>query len=501
METCGPQAGPSLLWSTSRNKSRQVAKRAAQEVFLLVVLVLGLLQGCVSLVTVGPDYAPPEPKMPDAWHQASTEGLAEGQANLQTWWITLNDPMLTALVKRAGEGNLDLKVAVARIREARARLGIASGEQFPNIDGQGFFERSRVSEGIVKAVPPSQDRTDNFYGIGLDSTWEIDFWGRIKRSVESADARLDASVEDTRDVLVLLFADVASNYVEVRSLQARIRFARSNVQTQRRTLRLTKDRLEAGIAPELDVRQAELNLASTESVIPTLEILLVQAINRLGVLLGEPPSALHAELAQPAPIPVPPDEVTVGLPADLLRQRPDIRRAERELAAQVAQIGVATADLYPRFSLLGTFALEATDGVKFFDWSNRSFGFGPSFRWNIFDGGRVRNNIKAQDALTEQALVRYERTVLAGLEDVENAIVAYARERERRKILARAVVAAQRSAEIVEEAYKIGLTDFQNVLDTQRSLFVQQDEIAKSEGDVTQNLIRIYRALGGGWAP
>lgn len=477
------------------------ANRTIHKSLLPGALALGLLQGCVTLVTVGPDYTPPETKMPDAWHQAATEGLAEGEANLQTWWDTLNDPVLADLIDRAGQGNLDLKEAVARIREARARLGIASGEQFPDIDGQGFFERSRTSKGITEAVPPPQDRTDNFYGMGLDSSWEIDFWGRIKRSIESADASLKASIEDYRDVVVLLLADVASNYVEVRALQARIRLARANVEIQRRTLQLTKDRLEAGIAPELDVRQAELNLATTESVIPTLQILLVQAINRLGVLLGEHPSTLHAELAKPASIPKPPEEVTVGLPADLLRQRPDIRRAERSLAAQTAQIGVATADLYPRFSLLGTFALEAVDGVKFFDSGNQAYGFGPAFRWNIFDGGRIRNNIKAQDALTEQVLVRYENTVLRALEDVENSMVAYVQERDRREALARSVVAAERSVEIVEQAYIIGLTDFQNVLDTQRSLFEQQDALAESEGDVTQNLIRIYKALGGGWAP
>ncbi len=479
----------------------KVANRAIHKSLLPGALALGLLQGCVTLVTVGPDYTPPETEVPDAWHQAATEGLAEGEANLQTWWGTLNDPVLIGLIERAGQGNLDLKEAVARIREARARLGIASGEQFPDIDGQGLFERSRVSKGVADAVPPPQDRTDNFYSIGLDSSWEIDFWGRIKRAVESADASLKASIEDYRDVVVVLLADVASNYVEVRALQARIRTARGNVEIQRRTLQLTKDRLEAGIAPELDVRQAELNLATTESVIPTLQILLVQAINRLGVLLGEPPSTLHAELAQPAPIPKPREEVTVGLPADLLRQRPDIRRAERALAAQTAQIGVATADLYPRFSLLGTFALEAVDGVKFFDRGNQAYGFGPAFRWNIFDGGRIHNNIKAQDALTEQALVRYENTVLRALEDVENSMVAYVQERDRREALARSVAAAERSVEIVEQAYIIGLTDFQNVLDTQRSLFEQQDALAESEGDVTQNLIRIYKALGGGWAP
>ena len=485
----------------SRDKVRHVTRRAAHELFILVALAVGLLQGCVSLVTVGPDYTPPETKMPDAWHQAATKGLAEGRADLQTWWVTLNDPVLDNLIRRAGKGNLDLKGAVARILQARASLGIESGQQFPQIDGAGSFERSRTSEGIEVGVPPPQDNPDNFAELELDATWEIDLWGRIKRSIESADAALDASTEDYRDVLVLLFADVATNYVEARTLQARIRLARNNVELQRQTLQLTKDRFKAGISPLLDVRQAELNLATTESSIPPLKSSLAQAINRLGVLLGDYPSTLYAGLAQPVPIPVPPDDVTVGLPAELLRQRPDIRRAERALAAQTAQIGVATADLYPQFSLFGTLGVSAVDAVKFFASGNVTYSFGPQFSWNLFAGGSIRSNIDAQDALTKQALLRYENTVLQAVEETENSMTAYVQERDRRGSLARSVTAAQESVKLVETLYKTGLTDFQNVLDMQRSLFQQQDQLAESEGDVTQNLISIYKALGGGWSP
>lgn len=485
----------------SRDTSRHVTRRAAHELFILVALAVGLLQGCVTLVTVGPDYAPPETKMPDAWHQAATKGLAEGRADLQTWWVTLNDPVLDNLIRRAGAGNLDLKEAVARILQARASLGIVSGEQFPQIDGAGSFDRSRTSEGIQVAVPPPQDNPDNFSNLGLSATWEIDLWGRIKRSIESADAALDASIEDYRDVLVLLFADVASNYVEARTLQARIRLARNNVELQRQTLQLTQGRFTAGIAPLLDVRQAELNLARTESSIPTLRSSLAQAINRLGVLLGDYPSALYADLAQPAPIPVPPDDVTVGLPAELLRQRPDIRLAERALAAQTAQIGVATADLYPQFSLFGTLGVSAVDAVTFFASGNVTYSFGPQFSWNLFAGGSIRSNIDAQDALTRQALLQYENTVLQAVEETENSMTAYVQERDRKGALTRSVTAAQEAVKLVETLYRTGLTDFNNVLNTQAALFDQQDQLAESKGDVTQNLIGIYKALGGGWSP
>lgn len=465
--------------------------------FLAAALGLALLQGC----TVGPTYERPEVRLPDAWHQELVKGLAEGEANLETWWTTLDDPVLKKLIERAGRGNLDLKVVLARIREARARLGIATGEYFPDLDAAGIYQRGRASEDMVPVIPAPLERTDNFNQYGFDATWELDFFGRIRRSVESADAGVQASVEVYRDTLVVLYAEVALNYVEARSLQGRLRLAEANVEAQRATLKLTKDRLAAELVPKLDVRQAELNVASTESTIPILKTLLTQAINRLGVLLGEHPEALHEELGKAAPIPKPPANIAVGLPANLLRQRPDIRRAERELAAQTARIGVATADLYPRFSLSGFFAWEAAQFERTFNADNMTFGVGPSFRWNLFDGGRVRSRIAVEDALTEQALHRYEQTVLLALEDVENAMVAYAQERDRRGALARSVAAAQESVKLVETLYRNGLTDFQNVLDMQRALFRQQDLLAESEGSVTRNLIRLYKALGGGWAP
>ena len=309
--------------------------------------------------------------------------------------------------------------------------------------------------------------------------------------------RIDLTKEFYRDVQVLLFAEIALNYVEVRTLQARINFAESNVKTQRDSLEITEARLKAEIIGELDVRQAELNLARTESSIPVLRSSMKQAINRLGVLLGEFPSALYDELTTSVPIPRPPENITVSMPANLLRQRPDIRQAERELAAQTAQIGVATSELYPRFFLFGDFGFEGTSDI--FDYDKRGWSFGPTFRWNIFDGGRVRNFIRAEDARTEQALVRYERTVLNALEEVENSMISYAEESKRSGFLKDSVEAARESVDLVKTLYITGLTDFQNVLDMERSLFEQQDDFASSKGIVIQNLIRIYRSLGGGW--
>ncbi len=464
---------------------------------LCLSLVLLLSGGCA----VGPDYVPPDPEAPDAWHLRLTRGLAEGQADFRTWWTVLEDAQLTSLVGRASEGNLDLRQAVARVGVARGGLGIAKGQRVPQVDSVGAAQRLRFSENSLG--DPAMGGLDEsyFFRLGLDSSWELDVWGRVRRSVESADADFMASVEDYRDVLVILYADVATNYIEVRTLQQRLVYARQNVELQRGAVRLTRDRRDAGLVGDLDVRQAELNLGRTEALIPALEERLAQTIHRLGVLTGQLPSALYAELEARQPIPRPPDQVVIGIPTELVRQRPDIRRAERQLASANAQIGVATADLYPRFSLSGTFTVDSSRGYNLFNWASRAFGVGPTFRWNLFSGGRVRARIRSEEARTQQALAAYEQAVLQGFEDVENFLVAFVREQERRDALGRSVAAAREAVGLVDELYRLGLTDFQNVLDTQRLLAEQEDSFAESRGRVTQNLIGIYRALGGGWTP
>lgn len=473
------------------------SRKKRQRLYLTWLLAIGLLQGCA----VGPDYVAPEPELPDFWHAELTRGLTTGEADLQTWWSVFDDPLLDRLIFRSAQGNLDLAEALGRVMESRALLGIATGELSPSADAVGQTQRIRTSENIAGVVAPPATRSDTFYQLGIDSSWEIDVWGRIRRSVESADAGLQATVEDYRDVLVSLYAEVATVYVEVRALQARLQFALGNVKTQAGSLQLTQDRRDAGIGSDLDVSQAQLNLASTEAFVPSLRSALARAIHRLGVLLGEPPSTLFAELEDQRSIPAPPGEIVLGLPTELLRQRPDIRAAERALAAQTARIGVATAELYPRFSLTGFFAWESFIRSETIGGDSRAYTFGPAVRWNLFDGGRIRSAIRAEDASTEQALARYEQTLLRAQEDVENSVVAYAQESERRDSLARSVEAARKAVDLVNTLYRTGLTDFQNVLDTERSLFQQEDDLAQSEGLVSQNLIAIYKALGGGWAP
>jgi multidrug efflux system outer membrane protein len=464
---------------------------------ILVMSSIGLLQSCA----VGPDYVEPEAAAAtatDRWHQNMVKGLSEGQADLQTWWTVFNDPVLNDIIQRATQGNLDLREAFARIQEARARRGFAKGQFYPDVNGGGLWERRRESEAF-RNINTTDNRNENYAAVGMDGSWEIDAWGRIRRSVESADAGLQASVENYRDTLVILYAEIASNYIEVRTLQERIRYVRSNIGTQQGSLAITQARFKAQLTSQLDVRQAELNLARTESLLPVLQTQLVESINRLGVLLGEYPSVLYDELIKPAPLPEPSPQTLVGVPSDIIRQRPDVRRAERQVAEQNAKIGVATADLYPAFGLGGTIGLSATTAI--FDEGNHTWSLGPFFRWNIFDGGRVRARINIEDARTQQAYVRYERTVLEALEDVENSMTGYVREIDRRDALNRSVIAAQQSVMLVNTQYKTGLTDFQNVLDMERSQFEQQDWWALSRGQVIQNLIRIYRSMGGGWQP
>lgn len=463
-----------------------------------VPIALLILAGCSA---VGPDYVRPELAVPDTWNAAAVDGLDSGSANLQTWWTGLDDPVLTDLIERAEAANLDLRLATARIREARARLGIASGQKMPDLDASGsagISEQSDVGplEPLARLSPDGFDAVE-LYDVGFDASWEIDVFGRVRRSIESAGAAYEAAIEDYRDVMVTLFAEVARTYVEVRELQDRISYAEDNAAAQRASLGLTRDRFEAGATSEIDVAQAESNLRNTEAAIPALQIALRFALNRLAVLLGETPGAVDAALGGPGDIPDPPADLVVDVPAELLRQRPDLRGAERRLAAQTARIGVATADLYPRFSLSGFFAVQAIDIGDLAD--GTTWGISLPVRWNLFDGGRIRSAIQVEEAIAEQALIAYERSLLFALEDVENALTAYALERERRDSLAEAVVATQRTVELADIQYRAGLTDFQNVLDSQRFLAQQQDLFASSEGQLVQNLIALYKALGGGW--
>ncbi len=455
-----------------------------------------LLLAFAASCTVGPDYQPPEVKtLPAAFREADAR-LTGQPADLTSWWRKLNDPLLDRLVERAAQQSLDLKEALARVNELRALRGVTAAELWPTVDARAGYQRRVDSENT-----PFGSFATSFdsYSAGIDAAWELDVWGRVQRAIEAADADLEAEVETMRGVLVSTIGEVAANYVQLRSLQERIVIANNNLALQERTLALVEARFSSGLVTERDVAQARANVSATRARVPALEIEGRAAENRLAVLLGMAPGALAAELAAGSPIPVPPVQVAVGVPSDIVRRRPDIRAAERLLAAETARIGVFEADLYPRLSLLGTFGFESDEVDTLFDTDSFTMGVGPAIRWNIFDAGGVKNRIEAQDARTQQALARWERKVLVAVEEVENAMTGFVREQVRVAHLGEAATQARRAAEIASAQYTAGLTDFQNVVDFERATAELEDQLTQSRALITNNLIALYRALGGGW--
>lgn len=462
---------------------------------LTIIWMVTTMAGCSA---VGPDYKAPDIATPTEWSQGLRRGLSGTEPEAETlvrWWTTLGDADLANLIERARAGNVDLKSAQARIREARGRRGIAESGFYPSFNIAGSATVSRSSEDIGSGM------RRELYRTGFDASWEIDVFGGVRRSVEAAQADLDASVADFQDVMVSLLAEVALNYVDTRTFQTQLEVAEENLKAQAETLQLTEWRFAAGLVSKLDVEQAKANLENTRAQLPKIRSNIEAAKNRLAILLGVFPGALEAQLAARKPIPEAPLEVAVGVPAEMLRRRPDVRRAERQLAAQTARIGVATADLYPKFSLPGSIGLEALSANHLFSSANRAWSLIGSFTWTIFKGGAIRQNIEVQSALQEQILYQYEATILTALEEVGTSLTAFAEEQERRDALLEATQAAQRAAELSRDQYASGLIDFQTVLDAQRSVLTSQEQLTQSRGQVTANLISLYKALGGGWTP
>lgn len=462
---------------------------------LLSIAIACVEAGC----TVGPNYSEPDTNVPGAWVGNSLAGLKAGRLDneaLNDWWKKLSDRKLCSLVDRAVDGNLSLRAAAARLWEARAQRVVAGSGQSPTLDATGNVIRSEFSETSQTPFP-----TQTIYSSGLDASWELDLFGGIRREVEAADANVDARHADLGDVRVTLFAEVALVYVEVRAFQARLAVAEANRDAQTKTLELVEANVAGGEVPKLDLEQARANLEITRSEIPILETALARAKHTLATLLGRPAASLNEELGERQAIPVAPANIAVGIPAEVIRRRPDVRRAERELAAQTARIGVATAELYPKLTLIGTVGLESLNAGDFLKSSSRVFDVGPTVRWNLFSAGRVRQNIVIENARQEQALVAYEGAVLRALKDVEDALVSYGKSMVRRDALARAEAASRRTVEIAEDQYRGGETTFLTVLDAQRSQFRVQDQLAESTAQVTTNVIMLYKALGGGWQP
>jgi NodT family efflux transporter outer membrane factor (OMF) lipoprotein len=433
------------------------------------------------------------------WSEAMEGGATNRTVSAADWWTSFHDTELNSLIVRAVSSNYDLRMAEARLRQARAQRQFSAADFWPTVNASGSYTRERASEHGNQPVLPRVPLENNLYQAGFDATWEIDVFGGKRRALEAATADVAASQADRNDTLVTLLAEVARNYVELRGLQQRLVITHDNIKSQQAALEIAEARFKGGVASELDVTQAASLLAGTRSQLPALETSLKQTMHQIAVLLGQQPGALLTEFSETAPIPPTPPEVPIGLPSELLRRRPDIRRAERQLAAATAQIGVQTAELFPKFSLMGVAGLQSVSASDWFTGGSKFWSAGPTVQWRIFDAGRIRANVRVQTAKQEEALALYEKTVLTSLQDVENALVAYAQEQVRYGSLKDQVVADQRAVELANELYTKGLADFLNVVDAQRSLYQAQDQLVESQKNVSQDLVALYKALGGGW--
>lgn len=515
-------------------------RRSITPVMVLVAVCIG---GCKT----GPDYKTPEKTVPDKWSSLSPGVEADSPATeAAAWWSTLNDPVLTSLIGRCVESNLDLKHAGARIREARAARGLAASGLLPVIGVTGSYRRMESVEPQVQSgasplsvggtlnangftpsvsvrgrnfnvmqngvgstgstsvtyTPGSQgapSRQSDLFQTGLDAAWELDIFGGRQRGVEAADADLAAAEEYRHGVLASLASEVALGYIDLRTAQNRLEITKKNIEAQENTARITADRFQAGLSSELDSVRAQAQLSGTKSLAPMLEMQIETAIHRLCVLLGATPGALTEELAKPAPLPTPPATVPVGIPSDVLRRRPDIRQAERQLAAATARIGEAMADQFPKFRLTGGISGQSGTAGSLLDSANRMWSIGPGVSIPIFQGGRIRANIEAQNARQEQAAIRYEQSILTALADVENGLVAFANEQVRGNLLSESAALSEKSLQLANERYTSGLEGFLSVLVAQTSLCQAQDQVVQSQSLVLMDLVSLYKALGGGW--
>lgn len=465
-----------------------------------------ILSGCTA---VGPDFARPEAPTAKDWIEGGHSGIRTASADYSEWWTIFNDPVLNKLIETAVRQNLKVQAAGTRIFQARAKLGIAIGDQYPQTQTlKGGFSFDRTSKNAANTTGGG-DLKNGSVNDSLNLAWELDFWGKYRRSVEAADANLRVSIADYDNAMVSLLGTVATTYIQIRTYQERLDVAKENIEIQKRALQLAESRYRNGAVTELDVQQARSLLFDTEAAIPAMEIGLRKAQDALCVLLGVPPRDIEELLGEKKTIPESPAEVAVGIPAELLMRRPDIRSAELTAAAQCAQIGIAKADRFPKISLTGSFGFLASDSTltrtggsslnDLFKWESFTMSAGPSIEWPILNYGRITNNVRLQDAKFQETLVTYRNSVLTAAQEVEDALSGFLRSQEQVRSLEGGVEAAKRAADLSVVQYRAGATDYTPVLDSQRTLVQAQDKLKQSRGDVPTYLIALYKALGGGW--
>lgn len=477
---------------------------------LLFVFVVVAAVSCFGCTAVGPNFTRPPAPVAERWTEESGAATAAPQADYSRWWMVFNDPVLDSLIETARKRNPTLQTAGLRILEARAQLGIAVGNLYPQQQQvAGAYTYSQSSKHAANTI--SGDLNFQTYSYAFDAAWELDFWGKFRRIVESADASLTASVADYDSALVTLAGQVASTYTLIRIYQERLVVARENAAIQKSSFELADARYRNGAVTELDMQQAKSLLYDTEAQIPALEIGLKQAQHALSILLGMPPGDLNDLLGGSQGIPVPPVSVAVGIPAELIARRPDIRGAELVAAAQCAQIGAAKADLFPRIAISGSFGFLSSDSPltrkgksnfsDLFTWQSFTMSSGPSIEWPVLNYGRIKNNVRVQDARFQEALMNYRSTVLSAAREVEDALVSFIKNRDQVKLLTESVGAAKRAVDLSMIQYREGSIDYSRLLTAQQALLGEQDRLTQSRGAVTSGLVALYKALGGGWQP
>ena len=478
--------------------------------FLIPVLVAGAMAACSP---VGPDYKRVDPPVP-AKFGSLEKGISTTESiqteSLASWWKIFNDSILDSLMKRAEEGSLDLRIAEARVRQARALSLGSESQHYPEGGLNAAYQRSRRPESGLAGLGTSgtgslpstfnpTNRETDLYLVGFDASWEIDIFGGIRREIEAAHADLAGSEEARRDTLVTLQGEVARNYLQIRGQQLRLKISQDEVQTRKQNVELVQARFQAGLVNELDLARAKGALAAAKSIIPLIENNLREILHRLAVLLGQEPMSLVGELEEIKKLPEVPENLPAGLPSDLLRRRPDIRRTERELAAATARIGVSTAELFPKFSLTGSFGYQGNQVGSLPRESSNFWRIAPTFRWSILNFKRITANIEVNKAVREESLARFEKSVLVSLEEVENALVTLSREKRRAAALEEAVQANDLAFDLAMERYRAGIQSYLEVLDAETALYLAQDQLAQSRQNRAVALVSLYKALGGGW--
>jgi NodT family efflux transporter outer membrane factor (OMF) lipoprotein len=462
-----------------------------------------LLSGCIS---VGPDFETPEAEVEEQWLGAEDDRVNSDSADTLEWWKQFNDPVLESLIQQAHEQNPTLQIAGLRVYEARTALGFAVGTVFPQSQSVGadyrgivLSEKAEPVSNLPDDVAQRVDTEFSNFRVGFDAAWELDFWGRFRRGIESADANLAATIASYDDVLVTLTGEVALAYVLLRTLEERLAVAESNIALQQRSLEISEVRNRNQLTTELDPALARALLRDTQAATPRLKAGIRKVKNALSVLLGKPPGALETELAAGQGIPVSQTDLTVGIPADLMRRRPDIRRAELRAAAQSARIGIKKADLFPALVLIGSIGTAADKGPDLFS-SASTLGWGlVGFHWNVFNYGRIRSLVRGEDARFQQLIVHYQNTVLKAAREVEDATISFLAAQEEVEFLADGAMASERAVELSMIQYREGIADYIRVLDSQRFLLLQQDLEAQARGKVAASWVAVYKALGGGW--